>query len=154
MGTATCASIGQTTDVIGTIEPVSNANAAFQVAGKVTSVAVTVGQGVTAGQTLANVDPTSLNESVSSAQSTVASDEAKLTSDEDSEDAEFHHRQVDRLDHDDDDHAQQGRWGYRRQWHRNGRQWHLELFNRHLSGPTGPDRRPGEGLFGPATGSR
>jgi multidrug efflux pump subunit AcrA (membrane-fusion protein) len=87
MGTATRASIGQTTDVIGTIEPVSNANAAFQVAGKVTSVAVTVGQSVTAGQTLANVDPTSLNESVSSAQSTVASDEAKLASDEDSEDA-------------------------------------------------------------------
>ncbi len=46
------------------------------------SVAVSVGQQVTAGQTLGTLDATALNESVSSAQSTVNADTAKLAEDE------------------------------------------------------------------------
>jgi HlyD family secretion protein len=71
--------------VIGTVEPVSDATAAFQVGGKVTSVAVVVGAQVSAGETLASLDSTSLTQSVSSAESSVESDEAKLTEDEDGE---------------------------------------------------------------------
>jgi multidrug efflux pump subunit AcrA (membrane-fusion protein) len=85
MGTVTRATIDQTQDVIGTVEPVDNASASFQVAGQVATVTATVGQQVTAGETVATLDTTSLAEAVSSAQSTVASDEAQLATDEDSE---------------------------------------------------------------------
>ena len=83
--TVTRATIDQTQDVVGTVEPVSDATAAFQVAGQVATVTATVGEQVTAGESLATLDTTSLAESVSSAESTVASDEAQLTEDEDSE---------------------------------------------------------------------
>ena len=79
------ASIAQHLDLIGTVEPVSDATAAFQVGGQVTSVSVAVGDQVTAGQALASLDPTSLTQAVSSAQLSVEGDEAKLTEDEDSE---------------------------------------------------------------------
>jgi multidrug efflux pump subunit AcrA (membrane-fusion protein) len=79
------ASIAQRLDVIGTVEPVSDASPAFQVGGKVTSVNVAVGATVTAGETLATLDPTALTQAVSSAQSTVESDQAKLAEDEDGE---------------------------------------------------------------------
>jgi multidrug efflux pump subunit AcrA (membrane-fusion protein) len=77
------ASIAQRLDVVGTVEPVSDASPAFQVGGQVTSVHVAVGATVTAGEILATLDPTALTQSVSSAQSTVESDQAKLTEDED-----------------------------------------------------------------------
>jgi HlyD family secretion protein len=80
------ASIGETVDLIGTIQPVNNADAAFQVAGQVTTVAATVGEVVTPGETLATLNPTSLTEAVSSAQSSLESDDAKLTQDRESED--------------------------------------------------------------------
>ena len=48
-----------------------------------TSVNAAVGATVTAGETLATLDPTALTQSVSSAESTVESDQAKLTEDED-----------------------------------------------------------------------
>jgi RND family efflux transporter MFP subunit len=79
------ASIAQRLDVIGTVEPVNDASAAFQVGGQVTSVAVAPGDQVTAGETLATLDPTALSQTVSSDQSTVAADEAKLSEDEDSQ---------------------------------------------------------------------
>jgi multidrug efflux pump subunit AcrA (membrane-fusion protein) len=79
------ASIAQRLDVVGTVEPVSDASPAFQVGGQVTSVNVAVGDTVTAGETLATLDPTALTQSVSSAQSTVESDQAKLAEDEDGE---------------------------------------------------------------------
>ena len=53
--------------------------------GQVATVTVTPGQVVTAGQTLGTLDTTALSETVSSAQSTVAADEAKLVEDEESE---------------------------------------------------------------------
>ena len=85
MATVTRADIGTTLSVVGNVEPVSDAAASFQVAGQVATVTVTPGQQVTAGQTLGTLDTTALSESVSSAQSTVAADEAKLVEDEESQ---------------------------------------------------------------------
>ena len=83
--TATVATVQQTLDSTGTLEPVNQANLAFQVDGQVATVNVSVGQQVTAGQVLATLDTTSLEASVTSAQSSVTADEEKLSSDEASE---------------------------------------------------------------------
>jgi len=80
--TVTRADIGTTLTVVGNVEPVSDASAAFGVGGQVTSVTVSPGQQVSAGQTLATLDTTAMSESVSSDQSTLAADEAKLAEDE------------------------------------------------------------------------
>ena len=77
--------IGQSMTVVGTVEPVSDASASFQVAGQVATVTAAVGQQVTAGQALGTLDTTALSESVSSAQSTVNADVAKLAQDESSQ---------------------------------------------------------------------
>jgi len=77
--------IGTSLTVVGTVEPVNDASAAFQVAGKVATVTAAVGQQVTAGESLGTLDTTSLSETVSSDQSTVNADEAKLTQDETSQ---------------------------------------------------------------------
>ena len=79
------ASIANSQDLVGTVEPVNDASASFQVSGQVASVPVTVGQQVAAGQVLGTLDTTSLSESLSSAQSSLAADESQLTEDEDSE---------------------------------------------------------------------
>ena len=79
------ADIGQSMTVVGTVEPVNDASASFQVGGKVATVTTTVGEQVTAGQSLGTLDTTSLGESVSSAQSTLNSAEAKLVQDETSQ---------------------------------------------------------------------
>jgi HlyD family secretion protein len=80
--TVTRANIGQTLTVVGSVEPVSDAAASFQVGGQVTTVAVSPGQQVTAGETLGTLDTTALSESVSSDESTLDADEAKLAEDE------------------------------------------------------------------------
>jgi multidrug efflux pump subunit AcrA (membrane-fusion protein) len=85
MATVTRADIGTTLGVVGTVEPVSDAAASFQVAGQVATVTATPGQVVAAGQTLGTLDTTALSESVSSAQSTVAAGQAKLVEDEESQ---------------------------------------------------------------------
>jgi multidrug efflux pump subunit AcrA (membrane-fusion protein) len=85
MTTVVRTSVGSTLGVVGTIEPVNDASASFQVGGKVASVTVAAGDQVTAGETLASLDTTSLSESVSSAELSLQSDDAKLTEDEDSE---------------------------------------------------------------------
>jgi HlyD family secretion protein len=87
MTTVVRASVSNSLTVTGSLAPVSDASAAFQVAGKVATVTAAVGQTVTAGESLATLDPTALTESVSSAQSALESDQAKLTEDEDSETA-------------------------------------------------------------------
>jgi multidrug efflux pump subunit AcrA (membrane-fusion protein) len=79
------ATVAKSLDVVGSVEPVNDASASFQVAGQVASVSATVGEKVTAGQSLASLDSTALSESVSSAQSTLDSDDAQLTEDEDSQ---------------------------------------------------------------------
>ena len=82
MATVTRADIADTLTVVGSVTPVSQAAAAFQVGGKVTSVSVTPGSQVTAGETLGTLDTTALSETVASDQSAVNADEAKLAEDE------------------------------------------------------------------------
>lgn len=82
VATVTRADIGTSLTVVGSVAPVSEAAAAFQVGGKVTSLWIVAGQTVTAGETLATLDSTALTEAVSSAQAAVAADEAKLAEDE------------------------------------------------------------------------
>jgi multidrug efflux pump subunit AcrA (membrane-fusion protein) len=85
MASVTKADIGTTLTVVGNVEPVSDAAAAFQVGGQVATLTATPGQQVTAGQSLGTLDTTALSESVSSAQSTLSADEAKLVEDEESQ---------------------------------------------------------------------
>lgn len=83
--TAGPASVTATLDTTGSIEPVANATVAFASSGQVASLPVTMGQQVTAGQTLARLDTTSLATQVASAQSTVATAQAKLAADQSGE---------------------------------------------------------------------
>jgi multidrug efflux pump subunit AcrA (membrane-fusion protein) len=78
----TTGTITQTVSSTGTIEPASQANLSFAVSGRVTAVDVTAGQAVTAGQSLATIDPTSLAASTAQAQATVSSDQSKLATDQ------------------------------------------------------------------------
>ncbi len=78
----TTGTITQTVSSTGTIEPASQANLSFAVSGSVTAVNVTVGQTVTAGQSLATIDPTSLTASATQAQATLSSDQSKLATDQ------------------------------------------------------------------------
>lgn len=80
--TAGPASVTATLDTTGTIEPVASATLAFPSSGQVASVPVQVGQQVTPGQTLAQLDTTSLASQVASAQSTLATAQAKLAADQ------------------------------------------------------------------------
>ncbi len=82
LGRVTQADIGTTLTVVGNLEPVSDASAAFGVGGQVTSVTVSPGQQVSAGQTLATLDTTAMSDSVSSDQSALNADQAKLAEDE------------------------------------------------------------------------
>ncbi|HWE89776.1 MAG TPA: HlyD family efflux transporter periplasmic adaptor subunit [Pseudonocardiaceae bacterium] len=66
----------------GAIEPVSEATVDFPVSGQVAAVDVTQGQQVTAGQTLAQLNTTSLAGQVSSSQSSVATAQARLAADQ------------------------------------------------------------------------
>ncbi|KAA9153707.1 HlyD family efflux transporter periplasmic adaptor subunit [Amycolatopsis acidicola] len=76
------AKVTATLDTTGTIEPVQNATVSFPSSGQVASIPVQVGQSVTAGQTLAQLDTTSLASQVASAQSTLATAQAKLANDQ------------------------------------------------------------------------
>ncbi|HWD51700.1 MAG TPA: biotin/lipoyl-binding protein [Acidimicrobiales bacterium] len=78
----TTGTITQTVSSTGTIEPASQANLSFAVSGSVTAVTVTTGQTVTAGQSLATIDPTSLTASAAQAQATLSSDQSKLATDQ------------------------------------------------------------------------
>jgi multidrug efflux pump subunit AcrA (membrane-fusion protein) len=83
--TAGPAAVTATLDTTGTIEPVADATLAFPSSGQVASLPATVGQQVTAGQTLAQLDTTSLASQVASAQSTLATAQAKLAADQSGE---------------------------------------------------------------------
>ena len=76
-----------TLDSVAKITPVNQANLNFNVSGTVSSVDASVGQTVTAGQTLASLDIADLNASVVSAQATLASATATLARAEASETA-------------------------------------------------------------------
>jgi trimeric autotransporter adhesin len=74
--------VRQTLSVSGATDPVHQATAAFQVAGTVSAVNVTVGQHVTAGETLSSLDTTSLEQDVSSAQLSLSGATAALSENE------------------------------------------------------------------------
>jgi multidrug efflux pump subunit AcrA (membrane-fusion protein) len=80
--TATDATVRQTLAVSGTVEPVQESTAAFQVAGTVSKVEVSVGQHVKAGAVLATIDPTPLRQEVTSASASLTAAEATLTENE------------------------------------------------------------------------
>lgn len=82
VGTGT---IKQTVSASGTIEPASQAQLSFAVSGQVTAVDVKVGQKVTSGQTLATVGTTALQDDVNAANETLASAQARQSSDESSD---------------------------------------------------------------------
>jgi multidrug efflux pump subunit AcrA (membrane-fusion protein) len=83
--TVTTGSPVQTLDSVGTLTPLNQANLNFGTSGTVASVSVTVGQVVSAGQTLAALDTTSLQSAVLSAQASAASAQAQLTADQNSQ---------------------------------------------------------------------
>lgn len=82
--TVSTGTMQETVSASGTIEPASEASLDFAVAGKVTAVNVAAGQKVTAGQTLASIDPTALQDQVNAAQETLSADQARLSSDQSS----------------------------------------------------------------------
>jgi multidrug efflux pump subunit AcrA (membrane-fusion protein) len=81
----TRATVEQTLDSTGSVQPVTEANVGFPIAGRVTSVTVSPGQPVTVGQPLAQLDPATLSAQVDSAAATVASAEARLATDQTSQ---------------------------------------------------------------------
>jgi multidrug efflux pump subunit AcrA (membrane-fusion protein) len=74
------ADVEQTLDLTGTVSAVTDAEAAFGVAGTVSSVAVEVGDVVTAGQRLATLDGTGLQRAVTKAAADLETAEAALES--------------------------------------------------------------------------
>jgi macrolide-specific efflux system membrane fusion protein len=78
----TTGTIQQTVASSGTIEPASQASLNFAVSGTVTAVDVKAGQTVTAGQVLATVDTTALNEQLSAAEASLTAAQDRLSSDE------------------------------------------------------------------------
>src|SRR5579883_2630451 len=80
--TVTTGTMQRTVAASGTLEPAQQADVDFAVGGQVTAVDVTTGQTVTAGQTLATLDPSALQARVDAAQASLTAAEAKLSSDE------------------------------------------------------------------------
>lgn len=74
--------VEQVVSLSGTLEATDDAAVAFPVSGTVKTVAVHVGQQVTAGQVLATLDPAALQAAVTSAQARVAQEQTQLASDE------------------------------------------------------------------------
>jgi HlyD family secretion protein len=68
--------------VSGTAEPIQDATADFQIAGTISGVDVTLGQHVTDGEILATLDTSTLQQQVSTAQTTLAAAEATLSENE------------------------------------------------------------------------
>ena len=78
----TTGSVEQRLNLTGSVQRVSQVTQSFAVAGTVTSVAVSVGDTVTAGQPLATIDPGPLRSAVVAAQATLAKGKATLESDQ------------------------------------------------------------------------
>lgn len=77
----TRSSIESTLTLTGTVTRVAQVTAAFPVSGTVTAVSVRVGDRVSAGQLLATIDPTALQQSVLDAQSQLDQARAQLATD-------------------------------------------------------------------------
>jgi macrolide-specific efflux system membrane fusion protein len=79
--TVNTGTIRQTVSATGTLAPANQENLNFSVSGQVTRVSVSEGQRVTKGQTLATINSAALSAAVAQAESTVASDQARLDDD-------------------------------------------------------------------------
>jgi multidrug efflux pump subunit AcrA (membrane-fusion protein) len=75
----------RTLDVTGIVSPVTDASVGFETGGTVQSVAVAVGQTVTAGQTLATLDSSSLQAQVNADEEVLAAAQANLVEDQNDE---------------------------------------------------------------------
>ncbi|WP_240724143.1 biotin/lipoyl-binding protein [Frankia sp. B2] len=82
LATASMASVTQALTSVGTVATVNKATLAFPVAGTVTAVPVAIGDQVTAGQTLAGLDPGPLRRALDAANATLANARLALTADE------------------------------------------------------------------------
>ncbi len=82
-GTATTGSVTQTLSASGTVAKVNQASVSFPASGTVTSVKVSVGDSVTAGQELATIDTTALTAAVIQAKADLASAQQDLADAED-----------------------------------------------------------------------
>lgn len=78
--TATRGTVTQTVDVSGTLLSTGEADLDFTASGRVASVLVQPGDHVTAGETLATLDTTTLQQSVTTAQGQVGTAQAQLSS--------------------------------------------------------------------------
>jgi multidrug efflux pump subunit AcrA (membrane-fusion protein) len=76
---ASTETVKETVSATGTIQPATQANLKFAQSGRVTAVGVKVGDTVTAGQTLASIDATSLQAAVTLAQQQLTAAQAQLT---------------------------------------------------------------------------
>ena len=79
---ATTGTMRQTVSTSGTIEPASEADLSFAVSGKVTALHVVTGQKVAAGQTLATIDNSALQDSLDSAEASLSAAQSKLSADQ------------------------------------------------------------------------
>jgi RND family efflux transporter MFP subunit len=78
----TTGTMKKTVSASGTIEPAQQASLNFAASGQVTAVDVSTGQTVTAGQTLATIDPSALQAQLASAQASLTAAQAQLASDQ------------------------------------------------------------------------
>ncbi|MCX6509883.1 MAG: biotin/lipoyl-binding protein [Actinobacteria bacterium] len=79
VATAANADVAATINAVEAIEPVTSATVAFPSAGKVQSVNVSLGSAVTAGQSLASLDPNALQNTLHQRQATLANAELTLS---------------------------------------------------------------------------
>jgi multidrug efflux pump subunit AcrA (membrane-fusion protein) len=82
LGKVAMGSVEQTLALNGTAQKVAQATASFKASGTVKSVPVAIGDTVSAGQTVATLDPTTLQQAVTSAEATLAQAQASLDNDE------------------------------------------------------------------------
>jgi multidrug efflux pump subunit AcrA (membrane-fusion protein) len=87
LATATVGSVAQTISGVGTVGAVNRATVSFPVAGAVAAVRVGIGTKVEAGQVLASLDASSLNQQLTAAQAALAGAQQTLASDEASQTA-------------------------------------------------------------------
>jgi multidrug efflux pump subunit AcrA (membrane-fusion protein) len=80
--TVTKGSVEQRLDLTGSVQRVNQVSQSFAVSGTVSSVSVAVGDTVTAGETLASLDPKPLNSAVLDAEAALAQAKATLESDQ------------------------------------------------------------------------
>ena len=81
-------SVEQVENSVGTVSAVNRADAAFAVGGTVSAVNVAVGDTVTAGQSLATMDPADLQAALDSANAQLAKDQQQLATDQASQTAD------------------------------------------------------------------